>query len=167
MKGTSVDNLRAGMGALQKLIAGGGVIRWQPDASSEVRYIDFLAASDIPQIWRGQGESVITVFNSYTDMEGVVLNLVRQPYLRGAKLAFGSNTLVNGTLLVDAGGNGEPDGWTNVGTTTVESIEAIVEAAQFTVSATGEHGYYQADANADVGETLRPAVSPALLPASG
>jgi hypothetical protein len=74
----TADALATGLGVLTKLLARGGVMIWQRSSGSALRYIDFLPSPRV-SLYRGQH---ITDLADLGD--GVILEILMQPYLRGA-----------------------------------------------------------------------------------
>jgi hypothetical protein len=126
-KNTTYDSLVADIGELAQLLAQGGVLKYQANGSSNVRYIDF-EPSPAPVLFNGTEMELFQATALFDTPQGVTLSILRQPYLRGAELDPALNLLTNATLLIDSGGNGTPDGWTHDAGT--DSIVAAQEAYQ-------------------------------------
>jgi hypothetical protein len=75
----TADARTTGLGVLNKLLERGGVMIWQPTSGSPLRYIDFLAS---PRVSVYQGQHIA---NLASVDEGISLEFLMQPYLRGAE----------------------------------------------------------------------------------
>jgi hypothetical protein len=106
-----VDSLRLGIGGLSRLLRAGGVLAWQPKGSNEVRYADF-EPSPAPALLDGRPYDLHKAVNLLDTLDGVELELWRQPFLRGPLLSSATNRLTNATLLDVGATAGRPDGWT-------------------------------------------------------
>lgn len=118
------DLLISGVGYLGHLLGQGGVIKYVPNNSAEVRYIDF-EPSATPALYQGTELELLRITSQLDTPEGVQLQVLRQPFLRGAELSPSLNLVGNATLTEDFGGTANrPDGWTWTGTTglTAETI---------------------------------------------
>jgi hypothetical protein len=125
------------IGRLQELMERGGVLRWQPNAITPARFIDF-EPSKAPAVFDGHTLELQRVINALDTTWGMTILFMRQPLLRIASLSPATNPLANPTMLVDRDGSGRPDGYTYDATTNVtgELIDALLEAYTFSLNST-------------------------------
>lgn len=145
MQTTNFDNFQTAIGTLGRLLAKGGTLKWIADGSTETRYIDF-EPSPQPGMLVGDALELQKLMILFQKPEGVTIQVLRQPYLRGSELSPSVNKLFNGTLLIDASAPaGRPDSWTWDSTTNIssESIDPTAEGYQFTIADTAAHNLQQ------------------------
>jgi len=155
---TSPDAVIAAVGALAELMSYRGVLKYVPNNSTEVRFIDF-EPSPTPGVFRGLPLELMQLTELLDSPQGFDIALLRQPYTRGYELAPEVNLVTNPTLAHDFGGTANrPDGWTWDSTTGITG-ESIVQveiggkrrgAYQFTIADGGVHNLQQTTATAAV-----------------
>lgn len=126
IEGQSFDQIAAGIGVLQRMVRRGGVLRWIPEGSADTTYIDAEPSSP-PGLFVDEADA-FRALTSKQYLEGLEVDVMRQPYLRGAQLAASVNVLLNATMLRDSDANGTPDGWTLInGTHTIDVATASLQ----------------------------------------
>lgn len=125
---TTPDTVVTAVGTLAYLLGQGGTIKYVANNSAEVRYIDF-EPSPAPALYQGLEMELYALTQLFQTNEGVQINLVRQPFLRGAELTAATNLLLNATLTEDFDATANrPDNWTWDSTTNL-TAETITQTA--------------------------------------
>jgi hypothetical protein len=123
---TTPDSIINAVGTLAHLLDQGGILKYVANASAEVRYIDF-EPSPAPALYQGQELELYKLTRLFQLPDGVTIQVIRQPFLRGAELSPALNLVTNPTLTQDFGGTANrPDDWTWTGTTGL-SAETIAQ----------------------------------------
>ncbi len=122
-----------GVGEIGRLLRAGGVIRFQGDTG--IRYIDFEPSTALT-LW-DRPEDMVRALTQGVYPEGIPLEIVRQPFLRGAELDSAVNILDNPSLYrEDATNAGRPADfdWDVTTGITNESIDSATEAYKFDIA---------------------------------
>lgn len=155
---SSVEESRAEVGEIARLLRDGPTIKYQHDASAEVRYIDVLSLGSVPSWLRGSygiPAQYVTITNR---VEGMAISVVRQPGLRGEELDSDTNKLANSTLLAQGATTGRPMlwAWDSTSNISAEAIGSTVTgplpgwkgAYQFAIATTSARNLQQSTAAA-------------------
>ncbi len=138
MHATSADILRRTVETLANFLAGGCVMKWVPDGSSETRYID-VEPSVTPALIDGRELAMYEVTQLFDTPYGVPLVFNRHPFMRSDRLNPATNQLVNPTMLRDSNQDGKPDSWADVGNTYTGTIVAAEECFEIAATSSGNH----------------------------
>ena len=152
--GTSYDNMRLALGELSRLLAAGCVMKWIPNNATTTLYVD-CEPTDTPLILDGRELALYLATELVDSPDGIELNLLRQPYFRGAERDPRTNILLNSTLLRDTAQDARPDSWSWSSATNI-SAEAISDSAfQFDIATAATRQLLQVTPAASVanGET--------------
>lgn len=95
----SLDDLRAGIGQLQRLLAADGVVKWVPTGSSTTLYIQ-RKPSSIPSLFRGDAAELYERLALFDSPKGVEVVMNRERLLRGDVLLASVNQALNPTLIL-------------------------------------------------------------------
>ncbi|MGH2555488.1 MAG: phage head spike fiber domain-containing protein, partial [Actinomycetota bacterium] len=122
------DKASEGLGRLDQLLRLGGVIEWLPTGAALTKYINFESSASAPLF--GETERDVFYATQLKDYpEGILIQVLRQPYLRSGELDPAVNQLTNASLLLDTGLTGPPNSWTWTSEVSI-SNQRIDEAAE-------------------------------------
>ena len=82
---SSTDNMLGFVGELAKLLSLGGTLKWIPNGSTQTRFIMY-EPSPAPALFAGRELELYNVTSRFDTPAGVLIALVRQPYLEGAEI---------------------------------------------------------------------------------
>lgn len=150
---TAYDNKTLAVNRLAELLAAGCIMRWIPDTSANTRYI-VVEPSSTPVLLDGREFALQEATAQFASIEGITLNLFRQPFLYGAELDPTLNKLTNATLLIDTDQNGRPEGWTWSSATNITNEQIIFNGKdscfRFNIATGSQRKLLQTPANGTV-----------------
>ncbi len=149
----TVGNLREGIGELSRLLRRGCVFEVLLTGDTDTLFIDNEPTGAIPLLGE-EVEDTFRLIGSGQYPEGLLIQCLRQPYLRLGELLASVNKLLNATLAADQDANGRPDSftWDSTLNITAESINAANECAQFDVATAAARNLQQGSVAAAVGQ---------------
>lgn len=139
---TSYDNLRTGIGVLQRLLAADGVMRWVPDGSSNTYYI-YRKPSNIPALFAGDNIELYERLRLFDSPQGVEIVLNRERLLRGPRLLSSVNLVTNATMAESFGQQTAPTNWAWDSTANITTsgyganINWATQSFRFAIATTG------------------------------
>jgi hypothetical protein len=141
---TSYDKMRLGIGYLSTLMRRGGHVKFVPEGSANTLYFDY-EPNAAPALLDGRDLGLFECLRLFDSPRGVLIVLVRQPYLYGDLIDSDANKLTNSTLLADVQLNGRPLQWAWDSTTniTAESIHVAQEAYTFAIATSSQRNLQQ------------------------
>jgi len=146
LKATSYDNLRTGLGVLQRLLSADGVMRYIPTGSTQTFYI-YRKPSNVPPMFSGQE---LELYRNGALLEGTIpISFNRERLLRGATLLASVNKARNPTLLLASDASTTMLNWawdTTVNITTGgfgANVSWPNQSYRFTIATTGTRNFQQ------------------------
>ena len=152
--GTSYDNMRLALGELSRLLAAGCVMKWIPNNATTTLYVD-CEPTDTPLILDGRELALYLATELADSPDGIELNLLRQPYFRGAERDPRMNILLNSTLLRDVAQDARPDSWSWSSAANISAEAITASGYQFDIATAATRQLLQVTPAASVanGET--------------
>ncbi len=120
---------------------------------TDTLFIDNEPTAAIPLLGE-EVEDTFRLLGSGQYPEGLLIPLLRQPYLRLGELLASVNKLLNATLAADQDANGRPDSfaWDSAADISNESINAANECYQFDIATASARNLQQGSVAAAVGQ---------------